>query len=157
MRLLWKVEGQLQRTEVASLRATRLVAVVNAECSVVRLVRSGGARRQLCALPRAALPTLDASLLDHGCVLQAATAVHNDDDFQRDAGAGKLQRVVDAVQADPKLYAKYAAAPTTADALAKLQRFHTLVKANGGATVSVQQLIVEADHVTTAVSDSRVS
>jgi hypothetical protein len=36
------------------------------------------------------------------------------------------------VQADPKTYAKYAAAPQTADALAKLQRFHALVKANGG-------------------------
>ena len=85
-------------------------------------------------------------------VLQAATAVHNDDDFQRDAGDGRLQRVVDAVQADPKTYAKYAAAPPTADALAKLQRFHALVKANGGATVSINQLLCGGDPKATAVN-----
>ena len=77
--------------------------------------------------------------------------MHNDDDFQRDATDGKLQRVVDAVQANPNTYAKYAAAPATADALAKLQRFHTLVKANGGATVSIHQLLRKGDDKTTAV------
>jgi len=77
--------------------------------------------------------------------------VHNDDDFQRDATDGKLQRVVDAVQANPNTYAKYAAAPATADALAKLQRFHTLVKANGGATVSIHQLLRKGNDKTTAV------
>ncbi len=77
--------------------------------------------------------------------------MHNDDDFQRDATDGKLQRVVDAVQANPNTYAKYAAAPATADALAKLQRFHTLVKANGGATVSIHQLLRKGNDKTTAV------
>jgi hypothetical protein len=60
------------------------------------------------------------------------------------------------VQADPKTYAKYAAAPQTADALAKLQRFHALVKANGGTTVSVSQLLCEGDPKATAVSANSI-
>ena len=33
-------------------------------------------------------------------------AVHADEDFQRDAGGGALQRAVDAIKADPLSYPK---------------------------------------------------
>ena len=39
---------------------------------------------------------------------QAKVAVHADEDFQRDAGDGKLERVVKAIQANPATYKKCA-------------------------------------------------
>ncbi|KAK9794006.1 hypothetical protein WJX73_006428 [Symbiochloris irregularis] len=69
-----------------------------------------------------------------------------DNDFQKDADHGKLDKIVNAIKAQPQLYEKYAERPDSQQALFKLKRFHALCKANGESGVPLDCILRCSQH-----------